>query len=125
GRPGPVSIHTPDVCYGASGYTVGANSQFTTPADVAAPPAQFKTALMSQTKVAGQTQLRIFWSWSANGTWQVPDDARSAFARHPVLYKLYLVRELMNANEPVEEDPCVELMRQLLPELKRSVFNDA
>src|ERR1700733_14806967 len=23
GRPGPVSIHTPDVCYGASGYTVG------------------------------------------------------------------------------------------------------
>src|SRR4051812_15943550 len=23
GRPGPVSIHTPEACYGASGYTVG------------------------------------------------------------------------------------------------------
>src|SRR5437764_8305353 len=23
GRPGPVCIHTPDVCYAASGYTVG------------------------------------------------------------------------------------------------------
>src|SRR5262245_5487809 len=23
GRPGPVSIHTPEVCYGASGYLVG------------------------------------------------------------------------------------------------------
>src|SRR4051812_47279033 len=28
GRMGPVSIHTPDVCYGASGYTVGQKTAF-------------------------------------------------------------------------------------------------
>src|SRR5215831_4661092 len=31
GRPGPVSIHTPDVCYGASGYKVGRPAPFALP----------------------------------------------------------------------------------------------
>src|SRR5262249_23209931 len=28
GRPGPISIHTPDVCYGASGYEVGVPAKY-------------------------------------------------------------------------------------------------
>src|SRR5581483_10664642 len=27
GRPGPVSIHTPEACYGSSGYVVGARTR--------------------------------------------------------------------------------------------------
>ena len=46
------------------------------------------------------------------------DHPRFAFVRSPVLYKLYVVRELANPNEPLEGDPAGELMRALNPSLR-------
>ncbi len=122
GRPGPVSIHPPDVCYRASGYQVSAPTKYTAPADDSAPPAEFRTALMVKARSADRTHLRVFWSWNATGTWMVPDDPRMTFAPYPALFKLYLIREMSNPDEPVPDDACIDLMRQLLPELQRRLF---
>jgi Protein of unknown function (DUF3485) len=124
GRPGPVSIHTPDVCYGGNGYDVAQPVKHAAPAEAGA-GAVFLTAQFVKTRAAEQTRLRIFWAWSANGTWGVPDNPRVAFARSPVLYKLYLIRELPAGKQPVQDDPCNELMRVLLPELQRLLFAGA
>src|SRR5262249_25229849 len=123
GHAGPVSIHSPDSCYAAAGYKPHDMTVFTLPAAPGGTAADFKTARMTRTKAAEQTNLRIFWSWSATGAWKVPDAPRVTFARHPALYKLYLIRELSRPGEPVEGDACVELMRQLLPELQRALFS--
>ncbi len=122
GRPGPVSIHPPDACYRASGYQVRSPQKFVAAIDALTPTPEFRVAHMLKTKAAEQTQLRVFWSWSATGTWQVPQDPRLTFARYPALFKLYLIRDVSSAGEPLEGDPCVDLMRQLLPELQRSLF---
>jgi hypothetical protein len=122
GRPGPVAIHTPDLCYQASGYEVGPRATYTGPEPPSGPAAEFFTAQCKKTKASGQTQLRIFWSWYAGGAWLVADNPRLAFARHAVLYKLYLVHKTFSAHEPFAEDPCTDLMKQLLPELERSVL---
>ena len=123
GRPGPVSVHTPDVCYVASGYATTPVRQYSPQLDPSLPAAEFKTAQFVKTRAAEQSQLRVFWSWNAAGTWAVPDDPRVAFAHQPLLYKLYLVRELSTPGEPLEEDPCQELLQLLLPELQRSVIS--
>jgi hypothetical protein len=115
GRRGPVSIHTPDVCYDASGYKVATPQRFS-PQGASA---EFFQAEAIKEKAADQTMLRIFWTWNAGGRWQVADNPRVAFARHPVLCKLYLVRELTALGEPVDEDPCLELFGRLLPELEK------
>jgi hypothetical protein len=122
GRPGPVSIHTPDVCYAASGFEV----EPPTRREVSAGDGQaadFLTARLSKTKATEQTFLRIYWSWHADGGWQVPDNPRLAFSSQRRLYKLYVIREMARANEPLEGDPCAAFLSVLLPELKRGLFN--
>lgn len=123
GRPGPVSIHTPDVCYQASGHRMVAPGKYRLPAQGTQVAADFWTAQFHKTKAAEQTNLRIFWSWNAAGAWTVPDNPRWQFAGYPALFKLYLVREMAAANEPLEEDPCIDLMRHLLPELHQALFS--
>jgi len=122
GRPGPVSIHTPDVCYVAGGFQAVSIDKFTPPLDPLLPAAEFQTAQFGKTKTTEQKHLRVFWSWNAGGIWQVADAPRLAFARCPVLYKLHLVREMATPGEPPNDDPCVELMQLLLPELQSLFF---
>jgi hypothetical protein len=121
GKAGPVATHSPDACYAANGYQVQNPSRYT----LTNPSAEFKTAKMVRQKAAEETKLRIFWAWSANGAWTAPDDPRLPFARQTALYKLYLIRELTRPGETLEEDPSIDLMRQLLPELQRALFNGA
>jgi len=92
GMPGPVSIHTPDVCYGASGYTVGQKTAFALK-ELAGTPTFF-TADMKRPNTAEGLPQRLFWAWRASGKWQVADNPRQTFSNRPCLYKFYLAREL-------------------------------
>jgi hypothetical protein len=114
GRPGPVCIHSPDYCYPASGFTPTTWTPFEVNFDKTLVPAQFKTALLTRTHAGGQTHVRVLWSWYANGAWSVPDDPRWKFAHHPSLYKIHIVRETSTSNETLDNDPCLDLVRQLL-----------
>lgn len=118
GRPGPVSIHTPDVCYGASGYNVG--DRRTLPVDTTTGKAEVFTADAVKHQSANSTRLRIFWSWLATDQWVVADNPRLTFARQPVLYKFYVLREVPTSTE-VERDPSLDFVRQMLPALKQSL----
>jgi hypothetical protein len=119
GKPGPISIHTPDVCYGSSGYVVGEPKKFNPPH---ATGAEFWTADALKKKSTDQTRLRIFWAWNGGEGWQAADSPRLVFVRFPVLYKLYLIRELSAAGDPLDDDSCLELFHQLQPELQRALF---
>ena len=119
GRPGPVSIHSPDYCYPASGFDRATWVPYQLPFDPAFAAAEFKTALLTKTQAAGQTQLRVLWSWYAAGAWSVPDNPRLAFAGQRCLYKLHVVRE--TGDEALDEDPCVDLLRPLLAAFQRQV----
>jgi hypothetical protein len=122
GLPGPVSIHTPDVCYKANGFKVASPIKYRYAGGLGVPAAEFLTADLQKIQAADAIHQRIFWSWTTNGTWSVPDNPRWQFAAEPVLYKLYLVREMSAADEPLEEDPCIDLMRRLLPQLHGVLF---
>ena len=73
GKPGPVSIHTPDVCYGASGYNVGQRIRQTHPGR----GAEFWTADAVKTQASKKRKLRIYWGWSAGSGWKAAEDART------------------------------------------------
>jgi hypothetical protein len=120
GRSGPVSVHTPDICYGGAGYDmVGKAVRVSAEAS---PPAEFWTARFRKDGAVVPTYLRILWAWNADGAWQAPDSPRLTFAPFPVLYKLYVLRELGRADEPLEEDPCLRFLGQALPELRQALF---
>ncbi len=118
GRVGPVSIHTPDVCYKASGYAVARHAPFEV--KFGNELARFYTTEAAKEHAADPTRLRIFWSWYAGGRWEVSDNPRFDFARLPVLFKFYAIREV-TPGTPLEADPCVDFLRQFLPELGRAL----
>jgi hypothetical protein len=119
-RPGVVAVHTPDVCYAASGFTIGEKQTFQL--DTGAGPEQFITAVFKKESGGEPTYLRIFWAWNNTGPWVAPDEPRLAFATSKMLYKMYVIQELTAPDEPYENGPSVELLRQLLPGMRRALF---
>jgi uncharacterized protein DUF3485 len=117
GRPGPVAIHTPDVCYGASGYTISPPTRYAPPASDGGEAAQFWTADMVRTTSADRSRMRIFWAWNCgHDGWQAADKPRVHFASESVLFKMYLLRELTGAGDSsLDRDPAVEFMQALVP----------
>lgn len=122
GRPGPLAIHPPDSCYAAGGYEIITPSLFKAPAEPGAVAPEFRVARMRKTRAGEQSQLRVFWSWNECNGWRVPSNPRWTFASARVLFKLYLVRELPDFEEPLDDDPAIDLMRRLLPELDEALF---
>jgi hypothetical protein len=125
GRPGPVATHTPEACYGASGYLVGQREAVRL--DTTDPAAQFWTADAVRTKVTEETRLRLYWAWHGGQGWVSSNDARTEFPRyrHPVLHKLYVLRELTGneAGPRTRDEPCESFLRALLPELDKALFS--
>jgi hypothetical protein len=120
GRPGPVSVHTPDVCYRGSGFEEQGREFRTEP--LGASGDKFIVRRFVKSTVAVPEHLRVFYGWSAGGAWEAPENPRLTFARQPVLYKLYAIRQLAQPNESAADDPALEFLVALLPALRPALF---
>jgi hypothetical protein len=123
GRPGPLSVHTPDACYrGAGFHQIGPIAKVSQKYGSGASSAQFSRAKFSKEDVTDGSSVRIQWSWSASGVWSTPSSPRAAFARMPALYKLYVLQHETPANEKANEEVCKSFVEQLLPSLDGTLF---
>jgi hypothetical protein len=115
GRGGPISVHTPDVCYEGAGFELqGAES----PKPIDAGEGRTASFFVGRFARPGvlPSQLEIFWGWSTDGvTWQAPDNPRLSLARSRALYKLYVVREFTPGSPQESADTCEEFLKLALP----------
>jgi hypothetical protein len=124
GRPGPVAVHTPDVCYSGAGFEVVGEP---TPQKVGGPEAgEFnRIEVRREDGKAAPARQEVLWSWNAGGKWETPRSPRLAFARYPVLYKLYVIRPSKAEKEAAGEEPGAdEFIRLLLPEVQKCLFDN-
>ena len=99
GPAGPISVHTPDVCYSSQDYTVlGAPEQTRFGGGEGSQDELWSTSLRSTSLTAGN--LRVYYGWSTGGPWSAPGDARFAFAGQPYLYKIQVAGPLPS---PIDE----------------------
>jgi exosortase len=126
GRPGPVSVHTPDICYSGAGYEAAQPSGGSTTVHLGPPTAtgEFSIADFEKPGTFPREALRIYWSWSARGDWTVPANPRMAFAARPFLYKLYLILPGNGDFGQPGNDAISRFARALLPELRTALFPD-
>jgi hypothetical protein len=123
GRFGPLSVHTPDVCYGTAGYVMlGKPTRLAVARDDGL-TSEFWTVRFHKPQSPETAPLRIFWAWNATGDWQAPDNPRWTFRQQAVLFKLYLAREMTSPQEPLERDPVLTFLRAWLPELDRGLLD--
>lgn len=119
GRPGPVSVHVPEVCYRGAGYEPVARVRLPAPSGAG----EFWASQFQKRRGPGtEEHLGILYAWNATGKWEAPDLARFAFAHHPALYKVMLIRQMPREDEPLEAGPSVEFLKVLLPATERALF---
>jgi hypothetical protein len=115
GPPGPVAVHTPEVCYGSVDYTLSAER---TPAKVV--DRQQREHSLWQISLTPRSVAalphRVLYAWGTGGPWQATDDPRFAHAGEPYLYKIQLEGP---PSEPGDEfDPSHDFLTWFLPALQ-------
>ncbi len=122
GRAGLTSQHTPEYCYTGSGYE-GSGTERRQVALAGGASAELLTTVFRKQSREGDETLRIFWGWSADGTWAAPKmDPRLAFLGKPNLYKLYVVAAGAPDAEPGRDPQLDDFLATLLGSLNDALF---
>src|SRR4029079_19063280 len=116
GRGGPITVHTPDICYASAGFRQLAPEQRKEVNTGASQSDSFYVARFGNPSAVAPTQMEIYWTWSRDGrSWRAPDNPRFSFARVPALFKIYVVREFAPKSRAEALESCEEFIRQALP----------
>jgi Protein of unknown function (DUF3485) len=91
GLPGPIAVHTPDICYRGAGYESDSDPVAAAPGPAGAAPGRFLGARFRKAGAAVPETLDILWAWNAGAAWEAPGQPRAAFAGRPWLYKAYQI----------------------------------
>jgi hypothetical protein len=125
GRPGPLSVHTPTICYAGAGYT---ESQSITTYSAAAKgvPAEFYKGMFGKPDAAIPVRLRVYWTWRTDAGWKVSERPRIEFARQPIIYKLYVTHAMTGLDDAqTQEDAAVaDFLEVLVPALEKTLASD-
>jgi hypothetical protein len=122
GRPGPIAVHSPEVCFGGAGFTpAAARTRFALEGQDSSAPAEFWEERYQKAGAAVPEQLQIYYGWNAGDGWVAVDNPRlySPWAR--AMYKVYVVRSLPRIDEPAEKDPIPGFLRLFVPQLNHSL----
>jgi hypothetical protein len=114
GPTGPISVHTPEVCFSSRNYLSRGERQRVAIRGAAGSTNEF-WALDYKTESLGGDSLRVYYGWSTGGRWSAPNDARFTFVGQPYLYKLQLSSLLPPPATPSTPDPCQKFLQDFVP----------
>jgi hypothetical protein len=127
GRGRYVASHTPDKCYPAAGYNMGPSPQpyqitIDEYEEADKPMPEFYTTRFSKESPEHAEHLRIFWAWNDGESWRAPSDAGMAYANDTVAYKMYVISQMRDAGEMIEESQAQEFIEEAMPILDATLF---
>jgi hypothetical protein len=124
GKPARMAVHRPEHCYKSAGYELHDQPSRCQVKVGELPAAELWTALFVRneaTTASSGHQLRIFWTWVVEGRCTAPKSPRLELARQRSIYKMYIIRSLSGPERPLNSDPCVRLLGEVLPVLDRTL----
>lgn len=122
GPAGPISVHTPEVCYPALALDEAEPAQKDKVRDNDVPREEFRRVLF-RSRGLDATYLRVWYAWRGEkGPWSVPNLPRVTLASEPMLYKIQVANASQSEPSTQVEDPCETFLREFLPVLDASLF---
>jgi hypothetical protein len=118
GRPGPISVHTPEICMGSQNYQSRGNRKMVAIRAAAGADDEFWALDFKTSDLRGDL-LRVYYGWSAGDRWLAPEDARFWSAGKPYLYKIQLSGILPPGAGPQSDDPCHKFLQDFVPAAKQ------
>ncbi len=122
GKPGPMVAHRPEVCYGSSGHDQIGDAVHEKIERDGVRPADFFRADFRKSNSPFPERLRIYWSWNGGGDWLTSESPRLSFARFPFLYKIYVIRPVLDGDDHADQDPALDFLGVFLPQLQEQLF---
>lgn len=126
GPPGPLSVHTPEICYSARDYTIERAASHFSVAGVGSLRHELWSMTLKGNDVEGQA-LEVAYAWNAGDGWQAPREARFSFGGQRCLYKIQVAADLETSvgRKSEERSICREFLEDCLPLLDTQLFSDA
>lgn len=116
GPSGPISVHTPEICYSSREYTID-EDRHQVPLEIPGSKDKFWALTFRSNNLDANT-LRVYYAWNANGSWTAPNDARFAFASCPFLYKIQLAGNASREVASGKDDPCYRFLEDFVPAIR-------
>jgi hypothetical protein len=115
GPPGPIAVHTPEICFSSRDYEIQSERQSVS---VDESPSKRHTfwRVDFKSRNALADELRIYYAWSPGGLWEAADSPRYEFTAAPLLYKIQLATPVASRLRGDGADPG----RQFLEDLSES-----
>jgi len=124
GPPGPISVHTPEVCYSGAGYSTQSETKTMTIEGSDGSRDQFHWVNLQRDEDAS-SRLTVGYGWTTGDQFVAPDSPRWTFRNAPYLYKIqwaahHTPSTTASPRESSPDDPEVfqSFVRDLLPVLR-------
>lgn len=116
GPPGPVAVHTPEICYSSRDYTITGERKATPLADAdGREHALWDLSLKANDLSAAS--LRVLYGWSTGTSWEAAQHPRFGYGGLPHLYKLQLA-VTAHPDAASEFDPARDFLTNFVAQLQ-------
>jgi|SRR5262245_3263398 len=117
GRPsGMIIEHSPKECYKQLGFEeIGEGRKI--PAGPGDARGEFYAHTFVKITPVATTRVRLLWAWGDGRGWSFPNRPRVTLSRYPVLYKIYVTRDMLSEDESLTDDPILPFLEAALPEV--------
>ncbi len=121
GRAGPVTAHTPEVCYTSQGYDQLETFDFDMPGQTPG-SARFRSLLFTKKGGREGTQQEVFYAFRNEGRWApVVQGTWKTLEANPPVFKIMVQRRLAEQERRNVNNPTVLFLSEMLPVLERRI----
>lgn len=121
GPPGPISVHTPEVCYPSMNLEIYQKAD-TQKLELDGVENEFSSVLFRSRGLEAE-RLRVWYSWANDGRWVVPKfSPRMAFSGSPMLFKVQVASQVEGDGGKDELDPCRLFLTDFIVVAKQQMF---
>jgi hypothetical protein len=124
GPSGPISVHTPEVCYSSREFELSQPPQKVRIKAATGEDDEFWAMTFQSTRV-DRSLLRVYYGYTTDGRWVAPDYPRFEFIGKPFLCKLQLAANLPMGADLGKDDPGPSFLKDFLPAFRQHVFPEA
>ncbi len=117
GPSGPLSVHTPEICYSANDYELAGDRQRWQVTDAKGAEHTF-WKLHANSRHSTRPNLRVFYAWSHGTQWEAVRGPRFALAGLPVLYKIQLAGPPLRDPSGEGPDPCQDFLARFVADIQ-------
>ena len=113
GPSGPISVHTPEVCYSSRAYAIQEPRQSISLSGRDGRPHTF-WSLLFRTNTPSTDRLRVCYAWRGEEAWEASSNPRFEFAGRPFLFKLQIASLVPSDQADASHNPCADFLSAML-----------